>query len=282
MSFEQFKYIVDQFPRLAWIGMTGIGESFLNPDFMKMLRYIKSKSVTVELYDNFNFTTKDMIKELVDLGVERIYISLDAATKKTYEKIRVNGNFDRVIENVKTLFEYKRKKKSKYPNKIDFHYIVSKTNLNELTKFIELVDSFGSENSEILFTRVLHSFKEIEELFVEIPKNVISDAEKKAKELGIKIVWGGDVPLTKPSIKNCTAWMMPFIFVTGHVIPCCAGNEANEREFQKKYAMGNIFEKSFKEIWNGEKYRELRKMIREGKVPTVCKSCTIYELGGKK
>lgn len=112
MSFEQFKSIVDQFPTLAWIGLTGIGESFLNPDFMKMLRYVKSKSITVELYDNFNFTTKDMIKELVDLGVERIYVSLDAATKETYKKIRVGANFEKVIENVKTLLEYKERKKS--------------------------------------------------------------------------------------------------------------------------------------------------------------------------
>ena len=39
MSFEQFKGIVDQFPKLKWIGLTGIGESFINKDFMKMLRY---------------------------------------------------------------------------------------------------------------------------------------------------------------------------------------------------------------------------------------------------
>ncbi len=71
---------------------------------------------------------------------------------------------------------------------------------------------------------------------------------------------------------------MPFIFVTGHVIPCCAENEANAREFQKKTSMGNVFKQSFREIWYGEKYRSLRKMLREGKVPPPCVNCPIYRV----
>jgi hypothetical protein len=34
MTFEQFKHVVDQFPGLRWIGMTGIGSGFLNPDYL--------------------------------------------------------------------------------------------------------------------------------------------------------------------------------------------------------------------------------------------------------
>ena len=39
MHYATFKAIVDQFPHLRWIGLTGIGESYLNPDFSRMLRY---------------------------------------------------------------------------------------------------------------------------------------------------------------------------------------------------------------------------------------------------
>jgi len=71
---------------------------------------------------------------------------------------------------------------------------------------------------------------------------------------------------------------MPFIFVTGHVIPCCAGNEAGRRDFQKETSLGNVFIQSFKEIWKGKKYKALRKMIREGKVPPPCVDCSLYEV----
>ena len=92
------------------------------------------------------------------------------------------------------------------------------------------------------------------------------------------LTWNRDVPQIKPPISHCTAWLMPFIFVTGHVIPCCSGNEAGNRDFQKATSLGNIYEHSFKDIWNGEKYKTLRKMIRENKVPTACRDCCAFNV----
>ena len=70
---------------------------------------------------------------------------------------------------------------------------------------------------------------------------------------------------------------MPYITVTGHVFPCCAMNEQNERRKQKELAMGNVFETSFKEIWNNRRYKNLRKKIRSGEFPPYCVGCPIYE-----
>jgi len=277
MTLEQFKYIVDQFPKLRWIGLTGIGESFLNPDFLNMLEYVRSKNIWIELYDNFYNIDKETADRLVDIVINRFYVSLDGATKETYEKVRVGSNWEKVMENVK--YYIKNMKKTK----LDFHYIVSKPNLHELPQYVELVDGFKKEangkldNTEIWFTRVLHGFKEIEGIYTEIPDDIIKKTEAKAKELGVKVRWGADVPKTLPPVKNCMAWLQPFIFVTGHVVPCCTNNEANMRETQKKFAMGNIFETQFKEIWNGPKYKALRRAIRNNRIPVYCTSCNIFE-----
>jgi MoaA/NifB/PqqE/SkfB family radical SAM enzyme len=279
MSFEEFKRIVDQFPRLKWIGLTGIGESFLNKDFMKMLKYVKSRDIIVELYDSFFFIDKKTAEELIDMGIDIIFVSLDAATKETYEKIRVGSDFERVINNVKTFFQLKKEKNAQYP-KIAFHYIVNKMNLQEIPQYIELVHSLtNGENVTIQFTRMLHKFKEVNDLFVEIPKEIMQLTEEKAEEMGINVIWNADVPQVKPPINRCIEWTMPFIFVTGHVIPCCSGNEAGHREFQKETALGNVFEQSFKEIWRGKKYKALREAIRRGEAPLPCKNCCLYDVG---
>jgi radical SAM protein with 4Fe4S-binding SPASM domain len=81
----------------------------------------------------------------------------------------------------------------------------------------------------------------------------------------------------KPPIRNCKEYIMPFIFVTGHITPCCAQNEANARVWQKKLSLGNVLEKPFREIWYSPKYVAMRKAIRENKLPKECALCPAYE-----
>jgi radical SAM protein with 4Fe4S-binding SPASM domain len=276
MTFEEFKRAVDQFPGLKWIGLTGIGESFVNKDFMKMLGYVKSKGIFVELYDNLFYATKDQIKKLVELEIDKLFISIDAATKKTYEKMRVNAKFERVIDNIDFLFQTKKEKNSFFPE-VAFHYVVTSLNVDEMPQFLDMVSSMGGGGHEIIFTRMLHSYDKVRNLFVEVPNSRVEELAEKGKKLGLKVAWNADVPQSKPHVRKCTEWIMPFIFVTGHVVPCCAGNESNCREFQKKHALGNIHEKPFKEIWHGKEYEEFRKMLKEGKAPVQCVGCPLYE-----
>ncbi len=281
MSFEEFKGIIGQFPRLKWIGLTGIGGSFINKDFMRMLRYVKSKNIFVELYDTFYFIDEKTAKELIEVGVDRLFASIDAATKETYERIRVGSNFERVTNNVRNLLRLKRETKA-YSPEVLFHYIVTRENLDEIPQYIRLVHTLAEgENVAVQFTRMLHEFGEVANLFAEIPEETVQLAERNAKESGIRLVWNADVPPVKPPINKCTEWIMPFIFVTGHVIPCCSGNEAGHRDFQKETALGNVFEQSFKEIWHGEKYKTLRRMLCQGQVPLPCQNCCLYDTGSK-
>ena len=278
MSFAEFKYIIDQFPKLKWIGLTGIGASFLNKDFLKILEYVKSKSTYVEIYDNFIFITPEIGEKLIQLGIDRIIASVDAATKETYEKIRVGANFNNVINNLKTFINLKREMDSHFPE-LDFHFIVSNVNFREIPDYVDLISSLGASGSKIIFTRVLHWFPEIEHLKIDqIPQKIIQEAERRAQNFGLRIGWGADVPKEKQLIKECKEWIMPFIFATGHVVSCCATNEANRRDFQKETSFGNVFEKPFREIWNSNAYKDFRRSIRRGIAPVQCRNCPIYKI----
>jgi radical SAM protein with 4Fe4S-binding SPASM domain len=54
-------------------------------------------------------------------------------------------------------------------------------------------------------------------------------------------------------------------------------NEQNDRPWQKSVSLGNIFEKSAREIWNGEKYVNMCKSIRENKSCKECKRCFLFK-----
>jgi radical SAM protein with 4Fe4S-binding SPASM domain len=277
MSFDEFKYILEQFPHLRWIGLTGIGESFLNKDFIKMLAYVKSKGIITEIYDTFYFVDKEIASKLIELKIDSIYASIDAATKDTYEKIRPGSNFERVINNVKYFLNLKRNKPLPLSS-FNFHYIVSKLNLDEVLDYLDLVYSISEGVPvNIQFTRLLHNYPQIKDIYTEIPQSLIQKTIAKGKQLSIGVIWNANALNPKPPPSFCIEWTMPFIFVTGEVIPCCAGNEANRRKFQKEFSMGNIFKQPFKDIWRGERYRDLIKNLSKDKLPPVCKDCCLYE-----
>jgi len=278
MSFEDFTKIIDQFPTLKWIGVTGIGSSFFNKDFLKMLRYLKSKSIYVELYDTFTQINEKVARELVtDNLLDKIYLSMDAATKETYEKIRIGAKFERVLKNVKTLIRLKKEMRTPLPE-LWFHYIVTQDNVQEMPQFVELVHSLKRDDSggTLLYWSDLFAFDEVKDLVTEVPEEIKQAVLKKGKELGVDMWWNPNVTPYEP-ITTCVRWTEPFILVTGHVQPCCAINEAKQRDFQKKYAAGNLLERPFSDIWANE-YKKIKQMIHRGEVPEICRYCRIFDL----
>jgi len=278
MTFEEFKSIRDQFPVLRWIGMTGIGESLLNPDFMKMLWYVKQDpSIYIELFDQFFLTTPRVLEEWVDMSLDKVYVSLDAAHKETYEWQRPGSNFDRVLNNLKKIDEIKKNKGKHYP-RLCFHYIINKQNICDVLDYLDLVKDLNIDVWFIQFTRMLHPFPEVKDMFVNISPSFKEQVLIKAKKLGLDVRFNANVPLRKPPMYQCSAYIQPFIFVTGHVIPCCCMNEENRRQWQKDTSLGNVFEKPFKEIWYGKRFRDLRRKIYTNQIHEICRRCPLFNV----
>ena len=60
------------------------------------------------------------------------------------------------------------------------------------------------------------------------------------------------IPETPPQRICLLPWFSLYIAVNGDVRPCCSFAEGNVCN------LGNLFEQSFAEIWNSEKYQALR------------------------
>ena len=272
MSFENFKKILDQFPQLKWIGMTGIGESYLNPEYPKMLEYVKKKGIYVENFDNFCFVDEEKSRQMVDLGMDKLYVSLDAATKETYEKIRVGAKWEKVVGNIVQLDRIKKEKNSPFPE-LWFHFIISKDNKHEVIPYLEMIDKLKIDVKMVQFTILLHPYKEIEDKFVEFSDEEKQAVKKRADELGISIGFNvntGD-KARMPEKNKCTAWTQPFIFVDGTMIQCCSMNEQNDRPWQVKTSMGNVLKEDINEIWA---------RFERGK-NNACERCILFKDGNK-
>lgn len=282
MTFKEFKKIFDDFGRPKWIGLTGIGSSYLNPDFHKMLRYAKSKGAIVEVMDHFaHFRNDKQIKELIEIGPDFQFCSTYGASKKSFEKVCARSNYGVIEKNIRTFVRLKKEMKKRFPI-LNFHYIITSESKDEILKFLDFVHSLKTEVGEILITPMLHSFNEAKKYAVKIDKRYVDEVEARAKKYNIPVTvnWSATSEARgtrKPPINCCKEYIMPFIFATGHVTPCCGQNEANAREWQKKMALGNALEQDFRKIWYSQRYKQLRQMIRANKCPKECALCPAYQ-----
>lgn len=284
MSFEQFKKIFDDFGKPKWLGLTGIGSSYLNKDYHKMLAYAKSKGTIIEVFDHFaHFKEENEIKDLIKIGPDFQFISTYGASKNSFEKVCVGSDYTKIEKNLRTFVRLKKQMKKRFPI-LNFHYIITKNSKDEILDFLDFINSLNTEIGEVLITPMLHGFKEAEKYEVEIDGKYVEEVMQRARKYKIPVTVNMSAKQEveglekKPSINNCKEYIMPFIFVNGEVTPCCGQNEANVREWQKKMSFGNALEKPFKEIWYSPRYKQMRKLIRENKCPKECALCPAYEL----
>jgi MoaA/NifB/PqqE/SkfB family radical SAM enzyme len=278
LTYEEFLKIVGQFPRLKWLGFTGIGSQFLNKDYLKMLEYLKRRGVYIEFFDSFDLINEEVSSKLIDLAVDKVWLSCEASTKETYEKIRVGANFDKTLKNVRTLLALKKKRRALLPE-LWFHYIINKYNVQEMPDYVDMVADLVKDApnaATLIFFTGLMEFKEVMPYKIwEIPKEIRSQVYKRAHRHGIYINWNENIERNLPP-KKCTKWTEPFILSSGHIQPCCVLNEANEREFQKANAFMNLLEGDFRDFWRSKKFSGFINVLHKNKLPRVCKNCKIY------
>ena len=284
MSFEAFKRIIEQFPNLKSISATGIGHGFENPDYFKMLKYLKDKSLFVQFFDPLFLPDEKVLRELINLRVNWIWISFDGATKETYEKSIVGSNFDKVLENIRMLVRLRNEMKSPFPE-IHFQPIITKYNFHEMPKFIELIYELTKDanqpTTEINFIKLI-PFKENEWLAPEITEDVLratEEAARKHKNLVVTSIRMSEEE-HKPYIEDCVSWTVPFITVDGKVYACCAVTEGNFRAEARQHALGDLTKEDFRDIWKSQKFKGFVRAIHDGKDPWLCcgpRECPLFK-----
>lgn len=278
MPYDDFIRILDQFPRLIFLDLTGIGEPILNPRFLDMVREVKRRGIWIEGFDHFGRWDEKVTDFMLDVKFNRIQPSIDGATKETYEFIRRRANFDVVCKNLRYLFQQKKERRCLLPT-VDFHYIVMDHNEHEMVPFVRLVRELADDQRVGLqFTEILREFPGIEAKKVPITEQRMAEVRAEARRQRVQVWFNrNSAGREKADMRQCSAYLMPFTFISGDVVPCCAMNEAGDRPGQINRSMGNVFHQPFRDIWHGPSYTELRRKMRRGETPEYCVGCPVYK-----
>lgn len=278
MKYEDFEKSIEEQYGLIEVKLQGLGEPLLNPDFFRMVDLCVSKDIWVRTITNGSILNRnENYKKLVDKKVGEISVSIDGATKETFEKIRKGSNFEQVVDNVTMLNAYAAEKGEQW--RTSCWMLVQKDNYTEMEATLELAAKMG-------FTRFTYSI-EISGFGLDKWKNInnaksvkstmLEEQAKqmieKGKELGVEVTFwdGSDKYIFDDKKDKICNWLFGRAFISADmkIVPCCEITYAGTCSF------GDA--KNFLDEWNNESYRNIRKEHLLGKIPPMCRDCYQWE-----
>lgn len=192
--------LINLMPYLEHLILQG-GEVFLYKNIKQLLSVAVKEKVSIEIVTNGLLLSEEIIKLLMD-GKNIITFSIDSIIKDTYEKIRVGGNFDRLIGNLNKLFELKKTKANGIILRL--HMVVMKSNYNEIENIINFAGKYGF--NEVYLEPVANKYVGKEESIFEFgyDKGIVSILENK-KDIFYDLAKRNNIKLINhlPSTKYC-------------------------------------------------------------------------------
>ena len=236
MEINLFEKIIGELsPYIYNLNLYFQGEPMLHPHFFSFLR--ASRNVKTTVATNGHFLSEENAQRLVISGLNTLIVSLDGMDRQTYSSYRVNGNFDQVMTGIRNVSEAKQKDASKMELIIQF--LVNRDNENqipEVRRFAKEIDArLKLKSMQILNDSSYERWLPEKKKF------------RRYESVGGSYVIKGNLP------DRC---------------PCCFDKDAN-------HIMGDLKEDTFREIWNGPRYRLFRKCIKSGRqLIDICRNCT--------
>jgi pyrroloquinoline quinone biosynthesis protein E len=271
LTFENFKNFMEKCTQIVEVKIQGMGEPLLNKHLFDMIQLAVERYVWVRTTVNGSLLhVRDKARRLIDSGVGEVQCSFDGATKEVFEKIRLNSNFEKVVQNYTML--------NSYANKLDRPYtrlwvLVQKHNRHQILQFVELAKRM--EFRRLTLTMSLGDWGEDrwnENNKTLQPQNLNDDELKQLIEINdsedIEVtLWGAANKCSYKSLESLCP--MPFnrAFISSdyRISPC--GNLGNPEVMD----LGDASD--FKKAWNGPNYREFRQAHLNGNIPKCCQNC---------
>ncbi len=246
MDFDLYKKIVDQSSKMK-INIARLflaGEPFLYKEIDKMISYAHKKNMKVEIHTNGTLLTKEMSDKILLDPPDYLSFSIDGNSEKEYNEMRINADFNQMMDKVIYFLKEKKRKKIKIPFVIIQNMIWYKPEEKEQKNLIKY--------------------------FKDLP---INDFKQM-----YPYVWGDEVKNTqntsqfRPQGKHYVGCSAPWDHISicwdGTVVSCC-------EDLNGKQIIGNVNEEPLQKIWHGKNLIKIRKAIKKRNFDglNLCQSC---------
>lgn len=248
MNMTLFKKLIDDLDEfespVKTIRLYGFGEPMLNKNFCDMVRYAKAskKVLEVDTTTNGSYLTKEMIDNLIDSGIDRINISIEATNTDSYRKFtnKQNVDFENIVESVSRL--YKAKKNTTIFAKICGDYLTQEEKVLFRNIFEPITDGCDIE----------HTMNCWRDTVVENVNQVVGIYGQPLKEVMV-----------------CPYVFYSFFIHSDGIASACF------LDWNKKLVIGDAKNESLKSLWEDKLFWSLRKIMinKDRKNHPICCDC---------
>lgn len=280
MSPDAFRQLIDEQYGLIEIKLQGMGEPLMQrDDFFDMLRYARERSIWVRTTTNASLLhLDDNIRKLIDADPNEVQISIDGATKESFESIRRGAVFERVLENCKQINDYCVEKGVE---RTKMWTVVQRNNIADMDALVDIAAATGfrsmvfSLNLSDWAQKSWHERNGAVLVETEVEPERCFQLVEKGRRLGVTVAfWNVTSKYSRRSPDTLCPWPFERAYVASdmRVVPCCTIANPDVCE------LGPASELTA--TWNGAAYRAFRKAHLEGRIPKVCQGCYYADEGG--
>jgi MoaA/NifB/PqqE/SkfB family radical SAM enzyme len=265
----------------------GFGEPLFHPKIVEMVSRVKALGASVELITNGMLLDQNLAPQLINAGLDVLWVSLDGATPESYADVRLGATLPEVIQNLTRLRDLRIR--SRFKLQLGIAFVAMKRNITDLPAVLRLGRRLGAER--FLVTNVLPHTREM--IADVLYSRALSDVAELPSPFGSRldlprIDWNEDT--REPLYQAWRSWyrmtsggtnlgaaldFCPFvengataISWDGSLSPCLPLMHSHmtfldEREhFSRRYVVGNVTEHDLAELWNDAQYAAFRERVQ--------------------
>lgn len=240
LGFDLFSQVMEQ---AREFGITSLKLNYMNeplllPELENYIRYARSQGmINVFLSTNGILLTDERARSLIDSGLTKLFVSIDAINARTYMLQRGSPKYNQVVHNTLNFIEVRNELQKKYPL-VRVNFLRNKLNENEESEFIEY---WSGKADMVIIQEMYETIDQVSNIFI---------------------------PQDGRNFRCSFPFKQLVVNHQGDILPCCTMHGL-------KMVIGNVRSMTLYDAWNSPRMKSLRKLHLTGcyDLNPVCKYC---------
>jgi MoaA/NifB/PqqE/SkfB family radical SAM enzyme len=284
VSLSAFRDLLAELPGLSTLHLQGLGEPFLHPEFLQMVREAADLGIRVVTNTNMRQVHGRRAAECIESGLDTLYVSVDTPDPHTYESIR-GGNLREVVENLRT-FIRRRDDSGRDKPRVYLVAVLMRTTLLQLPGLVRLAAGLRADGISV--QNLAHRLTEpdlpthldplrrqvwqesLRAKDVPLANKVFANARSLAGSAGLELKLPSLGANSRGKPRCEWPWTSMYVTFNGETVPCCMIG------LPERVSVGNVFRSGAMNVWAGPQMEEFRDRLLYERPPEVCLGCSVY------